>query len=320
MIMFCHLDVAQSHNEREVTHLANILHTFTVGVDIFVFLSGFGLYYSYAKTKVPYLSFVKKRISRVLPQYLLIAGTTYLIYDLLIRRLSFLKFVKDLTFLSWFQAGSTRYWYILAILAFYLLFPLIFRCVSGGKILRLATVMFCLCWWFAVETASLRYPEAARFRIALARLPVFVLGTYVGKLAFKGVKINKALLVLALPFGYLALVVLKRLLPRPYYDYMYYPVRGLLGISIMATIILVLEALKNKTPGLCRAAAAVLGWFGGLTLELYLLHQSFLILFEYPDRFVLYCLTAFILPTLAAAGIFFARRKRRKGHENLQHF
>ncbi len=37
LIMFCHVDVAQRHNEAPITRLATVLQTFTVGVDIFLF-------------------------------------------------------------------------------------------------------------------------------------------------------------------------------------------------------------------------------------------------------------------------------------------
>lgn len=58
-IMFCHLDVSQGHNGVPTTSLARALHVFTVGVDMFLFLSGVGLYYSYTKRTQSYGEFEK---------------------------------------------------------------------------------------------------------------------------------------------------------------------------------------------------------------------------------------------------------------------
>ena len=66
LIMFCHMDVAQTHNDIPSTSLARALHFFTVGVDVFLFLSGVGLYYSYTKKKQSYGEFEKKRLVRMI--------------------------------------------------------------------------------------------------------------------------------------------------------------------------------------------------------------------------------------------------------------
>ncbi len=151
MIMFCHLDTAQTRNGLEITRLAKLLHTNTVGVDIFMFLSGVGLYYSFSNKQQSYLQFEKRRLKRVIPLYILIAGITYLLYDLIINRLSFWKFLRDLTFISWFRDGSTLYWYILAISVFYLLFPLLYRMIHSGRHGALKTAVFCVLWWTFTE-------------------------------------------------------------------------------------------------------------------------------------------------------------------------
>ena len=123
LIMFCHLDLSQRHHQMEYTHFARFLQTGTVGVDIFLFLSGVGLYYSYTNNRLSYLEFEKKRLLRVLPLYCVIGGITYFIYDIVIQHNSFWRLLSDFCFLSWPLRGSTRYWYILAITVFYLLFP-----------------------------------------------------------------------------------------------------------------------------------------------------------------------------------------------------
>ena len=311
-IMFCHLDIAQVHNDVPKTFLARLLHTCTVGVDIFLLLSGVGLYYSYTKHRLPYFAFEKKRVLRILPYYLLIAGVTYLLYDVLMKHYGIGVFWRDYLFISWFRRGSTRYWYILAILVFYMLFPCIYRFIEKDKHALLKGIVFCVCWWFVIETLSLRSETAERFRIALSRLPVFILGVGCGKLSFERKEVSKPLLAVLLPLGYLALIVLLKIIPHPLYDYLYYPVRCLLGISIIATVILAMEWMERTLPALNALLWAILSWFGGLTLELYLLHQSYLILFEFPYTLLTYPSAAFCLPTMTAALIYLYRCRRRK--------
>ena len=151
LIMLCHLDITQTHHGIQITSLAHIFHFFTVGVDIFLFLSGMGLYYSYTKNKQSYFKFEKKRIIRVVPYYLVIAGITYFISDILIQHLTAGKFFSDLLFISWFSAGNTKYWYILAIIVFYLLFPVLYKFIHNGKYGLAKTLILCVLIWSAFE-------------------------------------------------------------------------------------------------------------------------------------------------------------------------
>ena len=304
MIMFCHMDVAQSHNDIPSTSLARALHLFTVGVDIFLFLSGVGLYYSYTKKKQSYGEFEKKRLVRILPYYFVIAGTTYLMYDIIMNHFTVGKLLSDLLFVTWFREGNTRYWYILAIVVFYLLFPSLYRFVHTGKNGL---------WWTLVETVCKFIPDAATFRIALARLPIFVIGVYFGKLSFDKTEIRKSTAVILVLYGFVLFVGLKTPLLKPVSGYLYYPVRGLLGISIMALVIILMELIENRLPALYTIGITVFGWFGGLTLELYLLHQSYMVLFEFPYKVTTYPFAAFILPTVTAGLIYICRKIMRKG-------
>ncbi len=296
----------------DYTFLARVLQTGTVGVDIFLFLSGVGLYYSYTKNRLPYFSFEKKRLLRILPMYCLIGGLTYLFYDILIQHFSAWRFLSDFFFLSWPLRGSTRYWYILIIIVFYLLFPLFYRMIHEQNIHLLSLLLFCLLWWFAGETLCLKIASAATFRLAVSRLPIFLFGIYCGRLVYQNTIIPKTILITILFSGYISLVVLKRMIPYPFSTYLNYPVRALLAFSIIATVILVMEFLKEKQPGLHRVTATVLTWFGGLTLELYLFHQSYMILFDYPYRLGAYVAVAFLLPAVSAAIIYIGRKLRGK--------
>ena len=311
MIMFCHFDVALEHNDLQLTTFAKIMQTGTVGVDIFLLLSGFGLYYSYTKKPLPYFQFEKKRILRVLPWYLVTAGITYFIYDIFIQHSGLLMFIQDYSFVSWLRFGRTRYWYIFAIIVFYLIFPLIYKVIKSEKCNLIRIILFSIVWIFGAETFCIKVDMFFSFRMMLSRLPIFILGAYFAKLSISGKSIKSILCIPIILMGPVALVALP-LIPSEIQVYFYYPVRALLAISIVTSTILIMEFSGKRLPKAQKAINAVLGWFGGLTLEMYLLHQSYLILFEYPYNVIPYIATAFLLPVATAGVIFIFKNKFKK--------
>lgn len=312
MTMFCHLNIAQKHNGVSVTQLASIMQTFTVGVDIFFFYSGIGLYYSFTNHRMKYLAFEIKRVKRIVPTYLIVAGITYFLYDVLIKHLGMKRLLLDISFASWPMFGSTRYWYILAAIVFYFIFPVANRLINreGGKLFPL--LLFCILWWITGETLCIKYSEIDTFRLAISRLPIFLMGIYSGEKTYHNVPIKNRQLIILASLGYVALIILKTAIPNPYYQYLYYPIRGLLALSIIASLILVMELFERKIPKTTSMLNEILSWFGHFTLELYLLHQSFLILFEYPCKLSSYIVTAFILPTAVTVALFIVRKRCRK--------
>ena len=310
LVMFCHLDVAQDHNNIAATPLARALHVFTVSVDIFLFLSGVGLYYSYSKKKKSYISFEKRRLARILPYYLIIGGSTYIIYDLVMNHFDVWKVLSDILFITWFRDGQTWYWYILAIIVFYLMFPVFYMLVNSKHGL-LKTLLFSLFWWTLVEVICYLFPNAVSFKVALARLPIFVIGIYFGMLSYRKVE-SKRLTVIFLTILGFGLFLGTKVPPfKPISEFFYYPVRALLAISIISTVIILMEIIETKRVG--RFFSQILGWFGGLTIELYLLHQSYMILLNYPYRLFLYFIVAFALPSLTAALIYICRKMLKRG-------
>ena len=299
LIMFCHLDVTQRLNGIKVSVVAKLLQSFTVGVDMFMFLSGVGLFYAYSRRRQTYFSFEKKRLCRTIPKYLIIGGFTYLVYDICFKHLGIKKMLSDLLFISWFKEGITRYWYIFAINVFYLIFPLLYYFIQKNTHNRLLILfLFCTSWIIIIEFLCQNNTMLDHFRIALERLPIFVFGIYCGELSYKGKRISEIGVNILLLFGYAAFILFKLIIPDPFYMYLYYPVRGFLAVSLMITVIILMEYSKYKYPTINESLETILKWFGSFTLELYLLHQSYMILFESPYKPIMYLFVAFILPVI----------------------
>ena len=194
-----------------------------------------------------------------------------------------------------------------------MVFPILYRYVFSGKHELCKVVLFSACWWIVEELLSEQISAVGNFRIALARLPIFVIGLYCGSLSYIKKEPKKDSIIILLLQGYLMFVVMKTFALKPVAEYFYYPGRAALAVSIMITVIGALEFLEKHFEGLQIILMKILEWFGGLTLELYLLHQSYLILLEYPYKMTTYPIAAFALPTITAAVIYAFRKIRREG-------
>lgn len=83
----------------------------STGVDVFLFLSGFGIYYSLSK-KPTIIAFYAKRLRRVAFPYLIVGGIFWTIKDLIIENQSIIEFVYDYSLLSFWGEGTRAFWYI----------------------------------------------------------------------------------------------------------------------------------------------------------------------------------------------------------------
>lgn len=153
------------------------------GVEIFLFLSGIGLFYSYSKNK-NLKQFYQRRILRVVIPYFFIATPFWFIQDVLFYKDSW-RFLKDISLFSFWTEGVTRMWYFGLLIPCYILFPLIFKIVYRNEenekscVLRAALIIAAviICNW-ALKKISPDYYQL--IEIALTRIPIFILGILCG--------------------------------------------------------------------------------------------------------------------------------------------
>ena len=231
-----------------------------LGVDIFLVLSGVGLYYAWAKK--PALSdFCARRFVRLLVPYVLIALPYWVWRDLGLNEGSFLL---DVTQLSLPMQGVITTWYVPAIAVFYLLYPLIAKFLFSGDRWTRAT-LFCgvvlLGCLHLNDSGSELYQNC---EIALTRSAIFILGCALGK----SVKDDEPLAP-HLPLLGLLWILLNNSLRRSislsavWIRFSYIP----LALSVVLVCLWVLERLEN-----CGALRKLLRFFGERSLELYLTH------------------------------------------------
>ena len=141
-----------------------------IGVDIFLFLSGYGLCFSYNKNTI--WKFWKRRFKRIMPQYIVYALiATILGFTLSNRNVSVWDLFCNITTLSYYDVGGWFIdWYLAALVIFYVLFPLLYSIVNL-KTFIILLISACLFFMF-YDTNDIEW----KYICFLARIPIFCLG------------------------------------------------------------------------------------------------------------------------------------------------
>lgn len=157
------------------------------GVDIFFFLSAFGLFFSLQRNPKIH-DFYKKRLVRILPAYLIIL----LIFGIL-NHLTISDIVKEISMLGMFfpfLEWPMFDWYIPAQLFFYLLSPfIIFHIAHLKKIFVPILVCIFLLNYLCAEIL-LENSWDTKILFLITRIPVFILGAIIAKMCSDRVEIS----------------------------------------------------------------------------------------------------------------------------------
>lgn len=239
-------------------------------VDGFLFLSGFGLYY--AMKKHPDISqFYKRRFTRILIPYFLIAIPALCWNDFLFDKTGVKAFFSDLSFYSFFTRGMSWFWYILLICFCYLIFPFIFRAIDKApdeeseqmRIINLFT-------FFTMITFVIRLSNKELFdntNLALLRIPFFCLGCFIGKYSYEkrsifgGTYGLMLLSLFAIQFRKGSKIIFAR------YSAAFLNISACILIAILFSKLKHFEKIHN-------CIKKFFEWFGKYSLELYLAHVT----------------------------------------------
>ena len=267
MIVSCHVPMLRNvpHNPVLKAFVWFILEYGNMGVDIFLFFSGVGLYYSFSKNqKVG--SFYRRRASRIYPELILVSViftiATYNKFKLKI-------FIARLFGVSFFLTGERFFWFFSLIILMYILYPVIYKIFEKTDIFGLIMLVGAV---FAV-LLLIRHNSPENFKkyeIAITRIPVFLIGAYLAKYVKRGVKLP------LIPFIIFSLCLVGSFvyLQINYFDFLSdnYFIQRLLYCPVSVGIIFLLSAvipLINEN-----VISKTLVWFGGLSCEIYLIFDK----------------------------------------------
>ena len=230
-----------------------------IGVEIFMFVSGWGLYHSLQKSG-NLVAFYRRRLKRIFPAYLLVN-----VAFAFVEKISLWDFILRFTTIGYWAGVAQFDWYIPCIVLFYILSPFLFKWL---QVQRWLFVVVCMVLPYAVAVVLVSCFGVYDWHLllfSLTRLPVFCLGLLVAKadisfsmFAYKVLLVAAIVLMgalfIALQDKHVSLQVMRI-------------VAFFLTIPLCLTVVLILNVLHCDL--LCRLLKA-----GGIvSLELYLLHE-----------------------------------------------
>lgn len=271
MVMICHITNIFQNLPYELVFITS---KGNLGVDIFVFLSGMGMFFALKKN--PGLScFYKRRFSRVLVPYLII-GIPFWIIDSLLTGSNLKLFLLNLTGISfWMGSGIKTIWYVAFIIAIYFISPLIYflifkKCekkVNSSYHTLILAVFCCVVLNLIIYRVNIDYYQATE--IAWSRLPIFIFGLGYGfVISDNKIVIHKKeniILVFIIPVIYL-LTILCTDTTEGISGLILRITGGLFAVWVGEIACHVLE--RNVIKRLRK----ILAFFGNISLECYLVH------------------------------------------------
>lgn len=199
IIILCHLAVVDS-----TLPFVKIFTPGFIGVDIFIFYSGYSLGYSYTKRSLG--DFFLQRIKRIIPMFMVFSLLSSLIHIYKGETLTFWDWICNLTTLSYYGAGGFPIdWFLSSIFLFYLVYPFLFtfveKCNFGSVIVMSVSTLLIIAMYDIYEY----------YGCAISRLPIFCLGIWFYQRS-NSANVNKnfGLLAIALFFIMCVGVLLKK--------------------------------------------------------------------------------------------------------------
>lgn len=247
------------------------------GVDLFLLLSGLGLYYSWKKNSDK-MHFYKKRFIRISIPYLIVAVPMWFWLDLIHEKTGWFSYIKDLSFLSFFMEEKRWFWYILVSGICYLIFPYVYDVIESAEDAmagKLRLLLLCTASTVMAIVFQLYYHDMfVNIDIAILRLPAFFIGVWIGKASWEKKNIPWNIIWIQTGVAFLALV------PGQMYDKKILGtyLLGLFNYCICRLVTGLFEKAEWSDNTLLRqikmGVTKVLKWFGCHSIELYLIHVS----------------------------------------------
>lgn len=277
-----------------------------MGVDIFLVLSAIGLGYSVEKNSLR--DFYKNRFLRLWVPFLIICVPYYMWRDsvtgITLERIR--CFLLDITAVNFWLKEKVPFWYVSLATLLYALYPFIYRLYKKNKnYMIFAAALSAAAEILLIENGILTHAERG-----LSRIPVFLVGIYVSdyvkedrEIGKRGVGISSAIFLAALAF-YTAIYGKVNIM----YTRFIYAV-----MTVPFLIVLSYAAEKIKDTKAYEKIMRFFTFFGGMSLELYLVHNAITRILKYYDlrHFPWFTYYLWIFPVSAVLAVFYNRLAKK---------
>ena len=245
--------------------IEKILGLLTTGVNVFLFLSGIGLYYSltYKNDKI---LFYKKRIKRVFIPYFVIAGIWYCIKYLICEKGKIINFLYELSTLS-FWMEHLGAWYVAFLIPLYLLYPWYYNYIKKKCYKYIYIYIYILMIIFIISFMICKFNLRLYTHLSqvLVGTAIFIVGDLTGNYIYNNIFNDTKLFLFSILF-----FIVKTVTPLKNNLYICDLSIGFLGIAIVILGARFLNVCKYKI------LHRVLIFIGNYSLESYL-YNIFLI-------------------------------------------
>ncbi len=252
-----------------------------IGVDLFLFLSGIGLWFSWMKDREgenlrqKTVGFYLRRLLRIYPTWLVMASLFYVGDFMGAGKYS--KNLADLlgdVLVNWdfWLHDELTFWYIPATMMLYLLAPPYMELIRRHPIYRWLPVVMVM-WCVIVQWVTPIHQAVGHIEIFWSRVPIFFIGINMSE-AVRGKQSvdGQAIWLILLMFG----VALSASIFLEQVRHGQFPlfVERMLYIPLTVTTVLLLNAVFRHTP---QWFNRTLSFVGAVSLEIYLIHSHFVL-------------------------------------------
>ena len=243
---------------KQISPLGFVAQYGYAGVEIFMLVSGFGLYFSLDKD--PHLkTFYRRRLIRIFPVYYLlgIISSVFLFRDDL-----FTYFFRHTTIGFWTGLPYWE-WYVPSIVALYLIAPLIKKIIDKDNPYLTASISIAILCLSLFVVANEIVKEKDEHLFFLYRIPAFILGMQCAHWMKKGISAKAFIVILLMGIPCFVL-----LFPHHHeiYNYKYFSLIFLLP-SFLLCFVLISKYIKFFNP--------IISEIGKASLEVYLIQTVF---------------------------------------------
>lgn len=265
-IILFHVSLPQSDMFFGLRRMGNI------GVDMFFFLSGIGLWFSW--TKNPSCKhFFKRRYLRIYPTWLIMASLYYIPRFRGGDIMAWIDLIGDIT-INWdfWLHDELTFWYIPATMMLYLFAPAYMELIRKHPIYRWLPVVMIM-WCILVQYVTPIHNIFGHIEIFWSRVPIFFIGINMGEMVRRKDKLDGAsiwMIVILFVATLTSSIFLEQNLHGRFPLY----VERMLYIPLTITTILLLNRIFRRTPKWFNNAFK---FVGALSLECYLIHIHFVL-------------------------------------------
>ena len=226
---------------------------FDFGVEFFIVLSAIGCTYSLDRNKDT-IGFFKRRFKRIIPAFVVVVVLDFIVNDLLLEgNADLFDFFRKLFFMN-FWKGDISFWFILYILTCYMITPFVYSRADSKILLGLIGIGTIALFFYGFNHGC---PQ----NVLLYRFPIYFIALLWCNYAMKN---NTQLNFFYL--GILTLAVYAMLIM-----FISYPYKYLLYMAASIPCLLFIAMVVDKCN---RHVQSILSFVGGISLELYLIHEK----------------------------------------------